>query len=109
MNPNDPRWKTAALNRWQTLIDDASHKFDRAKELAEDAAQNIDIALGDISAEMIELNKAGQEGTRQYAMLAAMKKLCEEKLRTHYTKTQLTKNLSDLWYAFGSQSWAKWK
>ncbi len=111
MNPNDLRWKskTAALNRWQTLVDDAAHKFDRAKELAEDAAQNIDFALGDIDKEMADLKKAGQEDTRKYAMLAAMKKLCVEKLRTHYDKAQLTKNLSDLWYAFGSHAWDKWQ
>ena len=100
MNPNDPRWKTAtvdpklAIHKVVQLVNDTMAKLDRAKEMAEDAGQNLFVANNTVNDALKGLR--GQENTPAFEILKDLSESIDAQV-SYYSRNKPAEHLSRMW------------
>lgn len=97
MNPNDTRWKTAAVDpklavhKAVQLVKDAISKLDQAKEMAEDAGQSLFIANNTINEALRGLR--GQEDNPAFDTLQDLAERIDPQV-SYYSRNKPAEHLS---------------
>ncbi len=101
MNPNDTRWKKnadvdakLAVRKVIQLVTDSMEKLDRAKEMTEDAGQNLFSANNTVKDALKGLR--GQEDTPAFGILKELADSIDAQV-SYYSRNKPAEHLSRMW------------